>query len=528
MSHPFPIPAVYLCLDFETTARIPTQAGIVELAIARVELGAVLNRWLTLANPGRPCEDGATAAHGITQAEIDAAPPVAELLPELVLGWLSDGLPVVAYNGPRYDAIVLKQAALAVGIELPDLTWIDPWPLARKLLPGLPSYTLGAVAEALGVTGTGRAHRADADVELLICVVEALRLRAAGQGGWDAPPPAPPVKVKASFCPHCAVTDTIPPERHGPACPLRLELVRRLAAGRHGVLGGHPAGAPEWQAPAVEPAPFLAPPSTATAIETAPPADASPLVADALVALSPLGRRVAAWVKAADALACDNDDDERRVVDALATFRNLERDAVKARGKYTDEIGRQKRAIESAWREQVIRPIEAVSARLEDKRKPLALARAKAAHAERLRLANEAEAIAEGERQRLLLEQVAPAQAAALEAAIAGDARAEGAAHAAAAQGLDDANDLADRVHTATIEQAAAIKPAPVVGEKATAHDRIVWRVRVTLPRMVPAIYCSPDEAKILAAIEAADGQIQIPGVEFEADVATTTRARRG
>ena len=83
MSRPFPIPDTYLAIDFETTGRNPRDCGIVEVAVARVSGGVVVDSWTSLANPGRPCDEGAFAAHGITGDEIAAAPPLANVMAEI-------------------------------------------------------------------------------------------------------------------------------------------------------------------------------------------------------------------------------------------------------------------------------------------------------------------------------------------------------------------------------------------------------------------------------------------------------------
>lgn len=481
----FPIPASYIVIDFETTDRNPAIAGIVELAVARVEAGVVAESWATLCNPGLPCSDGARAVHGISDAEIESAPPVADLLAALAGVWLDPSLPVVAYNGPVFDRVVLECSAKRAGMAgaFDGLQWLDPLPLARAMLPGLPGYTLAKVGSRLGVLyRAGDLHRAAADVEVTVGVVEGLRERDL------APPPGAP---RASIVP-------TPPRQIEPPPADELEAAPPFLAVAGAALAATPAGGE---------------------------LELAPLVAEALSALAPLAKRVASWIASADSLPCTDDDEERRIVDALATFKKLAGEAVKARAKFTEEIGRQKRDIEAAWRAQVLEPLDGVVGRLEAVRKPLALARAQAAAAERRRAEAEAAEIAEAERQRLLAEQVAPLEAVALEAAIAGDANAEAAALSAADAGLDNANDTAQAVYEQGIAQAAAIAPAPTRGQLATARDRITWAVRILSPRMVPAAYCSPDLAKILAAIEAADGDISIPGVAFEADLSTSTRS---
>jgi DNA polymerase III epsilon subunit-like protein len=472
MSRPFPIPDTYLAIDFETTGRNPRDCGIVEVAVARVSGGVVVDSWTSLANPGRPCDEGAFAAHGITGDEIAAAPPLADVMAELLFGWLLNGLPLVAYNGDTFDRIVLQANAAACGVNLPDLTWHDPLPMARAMLPGRGGYKLGQVGAAVGVLYTpGELHRAAADTRLLVGIVEALR---------RLPAPSLPAPVVAT----------------------------------------EPAAA--------EPAPWEITPAGAPVPAATAAGDVPELQAKAQAALAPLAGRIAKWIAAADALPCATDADEVRVIDAMATFRKLSKETVALRLRFTEEIGKQKAAIEADFRTHALKPIDAVILRLEELRRPMALARATAAAAERAAAEREAEAIAMAERQRILDAEATPATDAALEAALAGAVDDADRAVAIADTVLDAANAAADRTYDAAIASAAAIAPAPVRGFKATATDRIVWLVTVTSPRLVPSIYCSPDVERIAAAIAAANGEIVIPGVEFVADVATSTRGHRG
>lgn len=467
MSHPT-LPISFVALDFETPSRRAADGLFVEVAVALVREGRVVESWATLANPGRPCEPGAEAVHGITAEQLVDAPAIADVLPEL-LAWLGDGLPVVAYNGDTFDRIVFERACINAGLTPPRLQWVDPLPVARSLLRQK-SHKLADVAATLQLAPQGDLHRAAADVELLVRVTIQLGNMLQGQ----AAPATAPAPSDTELAPFEATSELAPPPPPAPAAVARPALV-----------------------------------------------------AEALAALAPLSAKVKAWIAKADALPCSSAAEEGRVIDAIATFRKLDRDAEVARKVFTDEIGKQKRDIEAAWRTGVAKPIEGVLVRLEAARKPLALARAQAAAAEQRRQREEAEVLALAARD----EAAAPAVAAndaALEALLSGDT--EGAlAHAAtAAAVIDAANDLADNVHAAVIERSEAVAPAPVRSTMATATDRIVWRVQVLAPELVPAEFCSPDLGKLEQAIAAASGDIVIPGVAFEADVATSTRSRRG
>lgn len=465
------LPHSFLALDFETNKRSPSTARIVEVALARVENGVTTDRWSTLVNPGDPIDPGAQAVHGISAEHVADAPTEAEILGELA-GWCAEGLPLVAYNGTTFDRVVFVEAFKRAGLTAPGNEWHDPLPIARRILQ-LASHKLGHVGSAIGVVYApgATAHRAMADVDVLVGVTLALRLRQLE---------APPAK------PQPVIMD------HGQAVP---------------------------------PAPFLAtskappPPAPVKAI------DESPIVLKARAELAPLKTRIDEWIASADAMACENDEDDAAVVNAVITFRRLAKEAEALRQVHTDEIGKVKRKIEADWRDLALNPIDAVIRRLDAKRGELRDARARAAAVERARLEAEAEAIAMAERDRMLAE-AKPAEDAGLAALLSGDTAAA-MAHAAEVDGvLNAANDHADTVHAAVLVQAARLAPPPVRATMGTARDRTIWHVTVLNPRLVPAAYLSPDVAKLAEAIASANGEIQIPGVMFRAEVVSNYRGK--
>lgn len=90
---------------------------------------------------------------------------------------------------------------------------------------------------------------------------------------------------------------------------------------------------------------------------------------------------------------------------------------------------------------------------------------------------------------------------------------------AAEAQRVTDP-DLADtRTALGLVEAARLAAPGRVEG----VSGRDVWRVEVTDPDLVPREYCSPDLAKLKAAVDA--GARTIPGVKVTAEVRVVARA---
>lgn len=180
-------------LDLETNDKIPARARIVEIAILRASDGAA---FVSLINPGVSVDGtGAQRVNGITDADLADAPIFDD-----VLGDIADLLldetgaargAIVAYNGSTFDRLIFdRYIADATGASW-AIDWIDPLPIARRVLPGLAGYKMGQVGSHLGILAAGNLHRAFADVDLLSRIWPALQARAALADAAPAPTASP-------------------------------------------------------------------------------------------------------------------------------------------------------------------------------------------------------------------------------------------------------------------------------------------------------------------------------------------------
>lgn len=154
---------IYVAFDLETTGLRPGSDAIVEIGAVKFEAdGTVIDTTTSLVRPGRPCSEGAFAAHGLTDAELDAAPDPGDVLPAFrdFLGSARD-VTLLAHNA-RFELGFLRVAFATLG--LPAITHDVECTLdmARTRLPGLPSYKLPLLAERFGFPGED-GHRALAD-----------------------------------------------------------------------------------------------------------------------------------------------------------------------------------------------------------------------------------------------------------------------------------------------------------------------------------------------------------------------------
>ncbi|HLI09833.1 MAG TPA: exonuclease domain-containing protein [Ktedonobacteraceae bacterium] len=167
---------VRVALDLETTGLHAEQDSIVEIAAIKFQGETVLDTFETLVNPGRSIPYRVQRLTGITMQQLVGAPAF-ETIAQQLQAFLGD-LPIVGHSIP-FDAGFLRRRGLARNNPL-----IDTFELATVLLPSLPSYNLGQVAEALGVRVAPGRHRAMVDTVLAKDVFLALyrRLQAVDLG----------------------------------------------------------------------------------------------------------------------------------------------------------------------------------------------------------------------------------------------------------------------------------------------------------------------------------------------------------
>lgn len=160
---------MYAIIDIETTGGYASRHAITEIAVALHDGERIEKRWETLINPGRNIPNYITALTGIDEQAVADAPSfgeVAEILLEL-----TEGRIFVAHN-VNFDYSFIKEAFRQAGHEF-NRKKLCTVRLSRKLLPGLPTYSLGPLCDALGIP-FGTRHRAGADVAATVTLFETL------------------------------------------------------------------------------------------------------------------------------------------------------------------------------------------------------------------------------------------------------------------------------------------------------------------------------------------------------------------
>ncbi|HET8978828.1 MAG TPA: exonuclease domain-containing protein [Solirubrobacteraceae bacterium] len=162
--------AEFLVVDTETNGLGGDRCEMTEVGAVLVGGGELHDRWSSLCRTSAPLRRGVQRLTGITQAMVDAAPSLEEVLPELATRL--EGRILVAHNAP-FDRRVLRQAFDRIGLSWPDPPVICTAALARALLPLQRRRGLAVLADALGIEVAG-AHRALVDAETCARVLCAL------------------------------------------------------------------------------------------------------------------------------------------------------------------------------------------------------------------------------------------------------------------------------------------------------------------------------------------------------------------
>jgi DNA polymerase-3 subunit epsilon/ATP-dependent DNA helicase DinG len=159
---------VYVSLDIETTGLDPEQDAILEIGAIRFKGSQVYETYHTLLDPGRPIPYKIQQLTGITPADINGAPRLGAVLPEL-RRFVGDN-PIIGHNIGFDLGFLYKQGLFDQNIG------VDTFELASILLPHAGRYSLTSLLNYLDVIlpPDGRAHRALDDAEAARLLFEAL------------------------------------------------------------------------------------------------------------------------------------------------------------------------------------------------------------------------------------------------------------------------------------------------------------------------------------------------------------------
>nr|WP_246239905.1 exonuclease domain-containing protein [Pseudoalteromonas caenipelagi] len=138
---------VYVVVDLETTGGKKESDRITEVGLVKVQQGKIVSKWQSLVNPQRHIPKYITQLTGIDNAMVATAPSFSEIAP--TVSKFCENAIFVAHNA-NFDMGFLKHEfqRLNIAFSKPKLCTVQ---LARKYLPGYPSYSLGNLCAALNI-----------------------------------------------------------------------------------------------------------------------------------------------------------------------------------------------------------------------------------------------------------------------------------------------------------------------------------------------------------------------------------------
>ncbi|MCX6056710.1 MAG: 3'-5' exonuclease [Chloroflexi bacterium] len=159
-------------IDFETTGLSPGEgARATEIAAIIFRNGHIERRYQSLMNAGVYVPAFITDLTGITNEMVRRAPSAARVMQE-VADFVGD-LPLVAHNASFARKFWDSELAL-IGRKRQQ-EFACSMLVARRVYPTAPNHKLGTLATFANLPNTGKAHRAQADVEMtahLLCHME--------------------------------------------------------------------------------------------------------------------------------------------------------------------------------------------------------------------------------------------------------------------------------------------------------------------------------------------------------------------
>ncbi len=151
---------MFAIVDIETTGGSAADGAITEVAVVLFDGEHVTDTFTTLVNPGCPIPSYISALTGIDNQMVAQAPDFSDIAPKL--SRLLENKIFIAHN-VNFDHSFLHHHFKRIDISFHPRK-LCTVRYARKLLPGLPSYSHGNICRMLGIPVENR-HRAFGDAQ---------------------------------------------------------------------------------------------------------------------------------------------------------------------------------------------------------------------------------------------------------------------------------------------------------------------------------------------------------------------------
>ncbi len=160
---------MYAILDIETTGGKYNEEGITEIAIYKFDGHNIVDQFSSLVNPEKPIQPFVVNLTGINNEMLRHAPKFYEVAKRIIE--ITDGCIMVAHNALFDNRILTTEFdRLGYHYEKETLCTVE---LAKKLIPDMPSYSLGKLVRSLGIPLSDR-HRAQGDAMATVALFKML------------------------------------------------------------------------------------------------------------------------------------------------------------------------------------------------------------------------------------------------------------------------------------------------------------------------------------------------------------------
>ena len=159
----------FAIVDVETTGGHPSTEKITEIAIYKYDGHELIDKFVSLVNPERKIQDFVVKLTGITDQMVARAPKFHEIAKRVVE--ITEDCVFVAHN-VDFDYKIIRKEFKNLGYDY-DKHTLCTVNLSKKLIPDLPSYSLGKLCRSLGILVTNR-HRAEGDAFATVKLFELL------------------------------------------------------------------------------------------------------------------------------------------------------------------------------------------------------------------------------------------------------------------------------------------------------------------------------------------------------------------
>lgn len=154
---------MYAILDIETTGGKYNEEGITEIAIYKFDGHQIVDQFCSLVNPERNIQPFVVNLTGINNQMLRNAPKFHEVAKRIIE--ITDDCTIVAHNA-QFDNRILTTEFERLGYPF-EKNMLCTVELSKKLIPDLPSYSLGKLVRSLGIPITDR-HRAQGDAKATV------------------------------------------------------------------------------------------------------------------------------------------------------------------------------------------------------------------------------------------------------------------------------------------------------------------------------------------------------------------------